>query len=112
MRILGTQSDGRVRAAVLVAVCVALTAMTSGLLLAIHLADAEHHEDHDSHHCRLCQQLLLVAKEFLAISAAPIVSATQVLRVERPAPVRIHHGRPLEVPQPRGPPASSLLQRA
>lgn len=58
-----------VRHTVLILATGCFLAMTSGLVLLLHLHLAHDHGDplrHDSEHCSLCQQLLVAMKDFTA----------------------------------------------
>lgn len=37
--------------------------MTTGLLMFVHMHDAEHHEHHDHNKCQICQHFLLSPKK-------------------------------------------------
>lgn len=108
MRIGSRQLAGSIRTAVLISVCLAVVAMTSGLLLAIHLLNAEHSATHDSHDCSVCQHLLASSKKVMPAPGVELVQQIPVRCTDTPEFVEhIDHRYP-ETSRPRGPPCSSL----
>jgi hypothetical protein len=111
MRIGSRQLAGSIRHAVLISVCAAVVAMTSGLLLAIHVLSADHSAaDHDSHDCAICQQLLILSKKALPAPAVDLVQQTPVLGQDVPDFVEHVEHLYLQISRPRGPPRSCLHQ--
>lgn len=57
-----------------------LLAMTSGLVLCLHLHLAHNHDPfhHDHEHCSLCQQLLVAMKDFAAHTEPTHVQIDQI----------------------------------
>jgi len=106
MRIGSRQFAGSVRAAVVVTALAAVFAMTSGLLLALHVLAAEHSHSHDSHDCSVCQQFLILAKKGLAVSVVEWVQQAPLLRGNAPDFVEHIEYPLLWTSQPRGPPCS------
>jgi len=107
MRIGSRQLAGSTRSALLLAVCATLVAMTSGLLLTIHLLGSDHAADHDSHHCAICQQLLVVSKKILFVPSVEFVYDDPAFRVDIPAIAEHADARYPQASQPRGPPLST-----
>lgn len=107
MRIGSRQLAGSTRTASLLAACVSLVATTTGLLLAIHLLTVDHCADHNSDHCAICQQLLVVSKETLLVPSVAIVRDCPIFRAA--APVITEHVEACypQVLRPRGPPLST-----
>jgi hypothetical protein len=103
------QPGALIRTPAIIISCVALVAMTTGLLLTLHLGDHDHQEKHDSHHCSVCQQLLVLAKQFMVEPTAAIPNAAQARRISAPLTAI----RPLshlpEATRPRGPPSARPL---
>jgi len=110
MRFGTGQLASSIRTAVLISACVALVAMTSGLLLAIHLLNAEHSPTHDTHDCSVCQQLLASSKKVLSTPGVELVQRTPVLCAEAPDFVEHIEHRYLQISRPRGPPCSCLYK--
>ncbi|MEN6337734.1 MAG: hypothetical protein ABFE01_26060 [Phycisphaerales bacterium] len=106
------QLAGKVRTALLIAACAALVAMTSGLLLTLHLLTAEHSATHHSHDCSVCQQLLASSKKVLPAPDVDLVQQSPAVRFDAPARVEHVEHRYAEVSRPRGPPCFSLHQSA
>ncbi len=103
MRIGSGQLPHSIRTAVLVAACVALVAMTSGLLLAIHILNTEHSATHDSHDCTVCQQLLASSKKVLPAPGVELVQQTPIPCADVPESVQHVEHRHLQVSRPRTP---------
>jgi hypothetical protein len=110
MRIGSRQLAGSMRTAVLISACMALMAMTSGLLLAIHLLGAEHSATHHTHDCAVCQQLLASSKKVLPAPGIELAQRTPVLCEDTPEFVQHVSHRYPEASRPRGPPCSCLQQ--
>lgn len=53
-----------VRKSVLVLTIISFLAMTTGLISTLHLSSQKNHQEHDSDHCSICQQLLTMPKGF------------------------------------------------
>lgn len=112
MRIDSRQFAGSVRTAVVVTAVAAVFAMTSGLLLTIHLLTADHSHCHHSHDCSICQQFLILSKKALPAPAVDLVQQAPVLGGDVPDFVEhIEHRYP-QISRPRGPPCSCLHQSA
>jgi hypothetical protein len=106
MRIGRKQLAGSVRTAAIVSAGLALVAMTSGLLLTVHLLSAGHSSDHDSHDCGICRQLAVVSKKIATVPATEFVHTPGTFHTD--APESIEHVEacyPWTSP-PRGPPCS------
>ena len=103
MRMNVRQREIVLRTGVVLSACVALSAMTSGLLLAIHLGSVEHTTDHDAGSCSLCQHLLVMPKGLMLAPSAGLVHDTCACTV---APELVAHVQVLRLhaSQPRGPP--------
>jgi hypothetical protein len=112
MRISLKQLVRSMRAVIILSACLALAAMTSGLLLAIHLSDHEHHTDHDSHDCLVCQQLLVVSKEVTLGPADGLICDIQPCRTERSQPTEYVYSHRPQASRQRGPPCASQHQPA
>ncbi len=110
MRIGSRQLAGSVRAAVLIAAGVAVFAMTSGLLLTIHLLAADHSHSHDSPDCSICQQLLILSKKALPAPVVELVQQAPILGEDAPGLIEHIEHQSLWTSQPRGPPCSCLGQ--
>ncbi|MEN6423766.1 MAG: hypothetical protein ABFE13_00275 [Phycisphaerales bacterium] len=106
MRIGRKQLAGSVRTALLVSACLALVAMTSGLLLTVHLLIAGHSSDHDSHDCSICQQFAVVSKKIATAPAAESVHASGVFLTDVPESTEYVETRYPRTSPPRGPPCS------
>jgi hypothetical protein len=107
MRISPREFVNSMRAAVILSACLALAAMTSGLLLTIHIGIHKHPADHDSHDCLVCQQLLAVSKEILSSPAGGLICDIQPCRTERSQPAEYVHSRRPQASRQRGPPCAS-----
>ena len=92
------------RTTVLLASCMVLVATTTGLLLAIHLMEAHHSGDHDSHDCRICQQMLAVSKKIALPPNVELVGDTPVFCTDIPPFVENVGTRYPRISRPRGPP--------
>ncbi|HSW01753.1 MAG TPA: hypothetical protein VLI39_16405 [Sedimentisphaerales bacterium] len=106
MRIDSRQFAGSVRTAVVVTAVAALFAMTSGLLLTIHILAADHSHCHHSHDCSICQQFLILSKKALPPHAVELVQQAPGLGEKAPDFVERITRHSLENSQPRGPPCS------
>lgn len=106
MRIGREQIVGSIRTAALVSACLALVAMTSGLLLTVHLLIAGHSGDHDSHDCSICQQLAVVSKKIATAPAAESVHTCGVFLTDVPESAEHVETRYPRTSPPRGPPCS------
>ncbi len=94
MRIGLRRITGSIRAVVILSVCLAVLAMTTGLLLVIHLHESEHGANHDSQNCPLCQQLLIQSKKLWLHAGDELLTDPAFCRTNQPLPalpVRNHH---------------------
>lgn len=107
MRIGSGQLARSMRTALLVSACVTLVAMTSGLLLTIHVLSAEHSARHDSHDCTVCQQLMASSKKVLPSQDVELVRQTPIPCADVAESVQHVEHRHLEISRPRGPPCLS-----
>ena len=57
---------------------VCFVAMTTGLMLQLHLAIDAHSEKHDSEQCSVCQQLLIVPGKFILEPELTLETAGQI----------------------------------
>lgn len=99
-----------IRTALLISACAALVAMTSGLLLTIHLLSTDQHGHHDSHDCVVCQQLLAASKKALPAPATELVRLVPAICEDAPVPVEHIQHHSTEVSPPRGPPCFHSAQ--
>jgi hypothetical protein len=104
MRISRRQLGHLTRAATVVSACLMFWAITSGLLLAVHLHTTEHGSEHDSHHCTICQQLLVMSKKPALAPSVELVHDLPSLRADTPECVEHIEDRHPETVQPRSPP--------
>lgn len=107
MRIGLRRISGSTQAAVILSVCLAVMAMTSGLLLAIHLDHTDHGANHDSQNCSLCQHLLIQSKKLLLHSGDDLLTDAHICWASQrfPAPPVQNHHRPTS--RSRAPPHRS-----
>ncbi len=94
MRIGPRKIAGSIQVAVILSVCLAVPAMTSGLLLVIHLHESEHGANHDSQNCSLCQQLLIQSEKLWLHAGDDLLTDPAFCRANQPLPalpVRNHH---------------------
>ncbi len=104
MKIRHKQLAGSIRTAVLLSAGLALVAMTSGLLLAIHVNSAGHSADHDSYDCSICQQLVVASKKIMLVPSVELVHDSLVFREDVPAITQHVEARYPQASRPRGPP--------
>ncbi len=104
MRIGRRKLADLIRTAALVSACLALVAMTSGLLLAIHLLSVNHTEHHDSHECSICQQLVVAPQKATLAPGVAIVHNTREFREDVPGFNEHIETCHLQISRPRGPP--------
>lgn len=112
MRIGRRKLADSIRTAALVSACLALVAMTNGLLLAIHLLSVNHTGHHDSHECSICQQLLVAPQKATLVPSVELLHGVPTLPadgLEFTEHVKSHH---LRTSPPRGPPCSYRFQSA
>lgn len=108
MRIGSRQLACPMRTALLISACAALFAMTSGMLLAIHILSTDHSAtDHDSHDCAICQQLLALSKKVLASPEVELTLETPAFSENVPAIAEHVETRCPLTSQSRGPPLST-----
>ncbi len=98
------------RTAIILSACLTLAAMTSGVLLVIHLGDVEHPASHDSHNCSVCQQLLVVPKGLAPSPSTELVRDAHLPCENPPELIACVQDTCLGSSQPRGPPSSHLAQ--
>ena len=103
------QPAALIRTPAIVISCVALVAMTTGLLLMLHLGDHDHQEKHDSHHCSVCQQLLVLAKQFMVEPNTTIPYVAPVRAISAPLTAISPLSHLPEATRPRGPPSRRPL---
>jgi hypothetical protein len=112
MRIKRRQLVSLPRSAVALAACAAVVAMTSGLLLAIHLHNLEHPTNHGPQNCSLCRHALIAPNKFLPAPPVEFAHDARAAGAGPAAPgqhVSDHHAR---TSQPRAPPAGPLYSWA
>jgi len=112
MRIGHRKLADSIRTATLVSACLAFVAMTSGLLLAIHLLSVNHTEHHDSHECPICQLLVVAPQKATLAPSVELLHSVPTLPTDGPElteHVESHH---LRTSPPRGPPCSYRSQSA
>jgi hypothetical protein len=105
MRFNRRQLIGPLRIAIALTAVATLVAVTSGLLLAIHLNSIEHRTDHQGQDCSFCRHLLIPPKKFLPGPHGEfgLEVCVPCAVFAAPAPcVPDHHPR---TSQPRAPPA-------
>lgn len=112
MRIGRRKLADSIRTAALVSACLALVAMTSGLLLAIHLLSVNHTEHHDSHECSICQQLLVAPQKAALVPSVELLHSVPALPTDEPELTEHVESRHLRTSPPRGPPCSYRSQSA
>ncbi len=105
MRFSRRQLAGPLRIAVALTAVAALVAVTSGLLLAIHLRGIEHRTDHQRRDCSFCRHLLIPSKKFLSVPHVEFVHDACALRAVLMAPVPCVPDHRPRTSQPRAPPA-------
>jgi len=104
VRIDSRQFPGSVRTVMVVTAAAAVFALTSGLLLTIHLLTSDHSHCQDSPECSICRQFLILSKKALPVS--PVERVLQILVLDENVPVfvePIQHRFP-QISRPRGPP--------
>lgn len=108
MQIGSRQLAGPMRTGLLIAACAALFAMTSGMLLAIHILSTDHSAaDHDFHDCAICQQLLALSKKVLASPQIELTLEAPAFSEDAPVVAEHVETRCPRTSQPRGPPLST-----
>jgi hypothetical protein len=66
------------RKAVLICTTVCFVAVTTGLMLQLHLLGDAHSKKHDSEHCSVCQQLLIAPGKFVLEPELTLEMAVQI----------------------------------
>lgn len=92
------------RAGALISACVAFVAMTSGLLLTIHLLTVDHAGHHDSHECSICQQLLVSPQKVTLVPSIAFAHGICDLPADVPEFSEHAEARYPQISRPRGPP--------
>ncbi len=110
MGIRSVQRAGFTRTAMLMASCLAFVAMTTGLILVLHLLEAGHACCHDSHDCGICQQLLIASKKPALAPCAEWIVDVPALRTIAPVSVAPMKTCTLLASRPRGPPCSPSIR--
>ena len=95
------------RTAILLSVCLAVTALTTGLLLTIHVGTAGDLENHESQDCSLCRQLSILSKKLMLEPVDELACDVRVFRVDEPEPAPCAHDHYLQTSRPRAPPSQS-----
>lgn len=112
MRIGRRRLADSIRSAAMVSACLALVAMTGGLLLAIHLLSINHTEHHDSPECSICQQLLVAPQKATLVPSVELLHSVPSLPTDEPELTERVESRHLRTSPPRGPPCSYRSQSA
>ena len=107
MRIGLRRISGSTQAAVILSMCLAVMAMTSGLLLAIHLDHSTHGADHDSQNCSLCRHLLILSKKLMLHSGDDLLTDAHICRASQPLPALPAQNHPHRTSRSRAPPYRS-----
>jgi hypothetical protein len=95
------------RTAVLLSACLAVTALTTGLLLTVHVGNAGGHENHESQDCSLCRQLSILSKKLMLDPVDEFACDVRVFRVDEPQPAPCAQDHDPQTFRPRAPPSRS-----
>jgi hypothetical protein len=99
--------NGRIRKIAIITAMLFFATFATQAILFAHLLFEEHSNNHDSHKCAICQQLLVVTKNQIVekqttISQALLCEQSLVFRTET-----IHSPSTFHILGPRAPPAVS-----
>jgi hypothetical protein len=98
----------KVRTTAVVAATLFFAMFATELPLCIHLLCEEHHPEHDSHECPICQQLLtlphsITVEEQTTINRAPLCEWSLVFHIKVTPAISTFH-----ILGPRAPPSTDL----
>lgn len=107
MRIGHRRIPDSTRIALALSVCLGILAVTSGLLLAIHLDHLGHAADHDSQHCSLCRHFLIQLNKLLPHVGDDLFTDAPFCRASQRLPALPVQNHPHRTSRPRAPPQQS-----